>query len=84
MASMSSRDFAEWMAYYEIEPFGAEVTDIHGASIASLLYNANRSKNALPMSMEKLRTWQPIKEKDAADNRAFFERIKRAVTRERK
>ena len=39
---VSSRAFAEWMAFYQIEPFGEERADLRSAIIASVIANANR------------------------------------------
>lgn len=43
---MSSSEFAEWMEFYEICPFGPDRDNIHSAQIASLLYNSSRGKNS--------------------------------------
>lgn len=39
---MSSREFVEWMAFYQIEPFGEERADLRAGVIASTIANANR------------------------------------------
>ncbi len=39
---MSSAEFAEWMAYYAIEPFGEERADLRMGILASLIANVNR------------------------------------------
>ncbi|MCL5995491.1 MAG: DUF4035 domain-containing protein [Chloroflexi bacterium] len=39
---MSSREFSEWMAYYNLEPFGEERADLRMAMLASLIANVNR------------------------------------------
>ena len=39
---MSSREFAEWMAYYEIEPFGEERADWRAGMIAATIANIFR------------------------------------------
>ncbi len=39
---MSSAEFAEWMAYYAIEPFGEERADLRMGVLASLIANINR------------------------------------------
>lgn len=44
-ARMSSREFAEWTAYYRIEPFGQDRVDIPGAIIASTLANVFRGEH---------------------------------------
>jgi hypothetical protein len=41
---MSSREFAEWVAYAGIEPFGETRADIRIATVAALLAEANRDR----------------------------------------
>jgi len=40
---MSSREFAEWLAYYSLEPFGEVRADLRMATVAALIANANRN-----------------------------------------
>ena len=39
---MSSKDIAEWKAYYSLEPFGEERADLRMGILASLIANVNR------------------------------------------
>ena len=39
---MSSSEFSEWQAYYELEPFGAWRDNWHFAQLTALLFNINR------------------------------------------
>lgn len=41
---MSSAEFTEWMAYYQLEPFGQERDNWHAAVIASTMANVMRTK----------------------------------------
>lgn len=41
---MSSREFAEWMAFHDMEPFGEERADLRSAIVASTVANAHRGK----------------------------------------
>lgn len=47
---MSAREFAEWMAYYRLEPFGEERADLRAGIIASASVNvwAKRGRSAKP------------------------------------
>lgn len=36
------------MAYYQLEPFGEEPADVHAATIATLIANANRNSKKQP------------------------------------
>lgn len=44
--TLTSSEFSEWMAYYELEPFGAWRDNLHAAQIAALLYNVNRERGS--------------------------------------
>jgi hypothetical protein len=43
---MSSLEFAEWMEFGEIEPWGEERADVRAAIVASTVANANRDPKA--------------------------------------
>jgi hypothetical protein len=45
---ISSKQLAEWMAYYRIEPWGEERGDLRSAMVASIIANVNRKKGAKP------------------------------------
>ena len=44
LARISSRELAEWMQYYELEPFGEERADLRAAIVATTIANSNRRK----------------------------------------
>lgn len=45
---MSSREFAEWMAFAQVEPFGPEREDFRAALVAQTVANfSGRAKKAL-------------------------------------
>ncbi len=44
MARCNSRQFAEWQAYYQLEPWGEERADLRAGIIASTIANVNRGK----------------------------------------
>jgi hypothetical protein len=48
LSEISSRDFAEWMAYSRLEPWGEERDDLRMGIVASTIANVNRSKNQKP------------------------------------
>lgn len=39
---MTWSEFLDWIAYYELEPFGPERVDWNAAMVASVIANANR------------------------------------------
>lgn len=76
---MPAHVFAEWMAYYRLEPFGEEVLDTHLANVTTILINQNRGKNAKAKKPEELRLWRQVKE--IFDPLGFYERLKEFVNR---
>ena len=42
LARMTSRELTEWMAFYQLEPFGPERGDLQAGIVASVVANANR------------------------------------------
>jgi len=40
--ALDSREFAEWMAYYSLEPWGEERADLRAGIIASTIANRHR------------------------------------------
>jgi len=42
LARISSRELSEWMAFFQLEPWGAEVEDWRTGLIASTIANVNR------------------------------------------
>ena len=66
---MGNRDLMEWIAYYEIEPFGQYRDNLHAGMVASILYNANRGKRtkALEVSDFILRDRWEQREKQTAE-----------------
>ena len=55
MGRMSSREFAEWCAYYQIEPFGQERDNLHAAMIACTVANAHGAKTKIADFMLKMK-----------------------------
>lgn len=39
---LSSRELSEWMAYYELEPWGEDRGDLRAGIVASVIANVNR------------------------------------------
>ena len=48
---LDSRELSEWMVYAELEPFGPQAVNLNSATIASILYNANRPKHSRAKSV---------------------------------
>ena len=45
LARVDSRELSEWMAYYQLDPFGNVREDLHAGIVASTIANVNRGKN---------------------------------------
>jgi hypothetical protein len=52
LASMGSDELTEWMAYYQLEPFGDYRADYRSGVVASTFANAHRAKDANPFRPE--------------------------------
>lgn len=44
LAEMSSSQLAEWIAFYQLEPWGEERADLRAGIVASTIANVNRSQ----------------------------------------
>lgn len=55
---MTSAEFAEWMAYYQIEPFGEAVADERHGIATALLVNMNRDPKSKPAKPEDFIPWR--------------------------
>lgn len=44
MEHISSREFAEWMAFMRLEPFGEIRADVRHAALSALIANVNRDR----------------------------------------
>lgn len=50
---MPSRHYREWLAYFNLEPFGAWRDNWHAALIAAVIANVNRGKGTAPISVSE-------------------------------
>lgn len=71
LSRMDSRELAEWMAYYSVEPFGDTAADVRNALLCSLLANIWRGKGqrvyrigdfTLAREPRKKKTWKNLKD----------------------
>jgi hypothetical protein len=49
---MSSAEFAEWIAFHNIDPWSEHRADIRSATIATVIANANRGKRSKPFKVD--------------------------------
>ncbi|TGP43471.1 hypothetical protein EN871_16825 [bacterium M00.F.Ca.ET.228.01.1.1] len=47
-AEVSSAEFADWLAYHQIEPFGEQMADLRAGAITAAIYNVNRDTKRRP------------------------------------
>jgi hypothetical protein len=47
-AEVSSAEFAEWLAYHQIEPFGTRMDDLRAGAFTAAIYNVNRDTKKAP------------------------------------
>ena len=69
---IDSRELAEWMAFFEMEPWGTEVDDWRSGLIASTIANANRDpkkqkKPFQPKDFMPQRVQEPTPEQSPED-----------------
>lgn len=58
---MSSEEISEWMAFFQVEPFGVDVEMYGPAIVAATIANVNRSKNQKAYSPEDfMPKWQRL------------------------
>lgn len=60
--TMSSRELSEWMAYYELEPFGDERADLRQAMTTSAVHNSIQAQTKHP-KWTKPEDFMPFSEK---------------------
>jgi len=76
LREMPSHLLTEWMAYYDIEPFGDELLDVHFSEMRSILFNANRGKNVQAVEPKKMRLWKMV---EKFDPQQYFDHLKAAL-----
>lgn len=45
LSRISSAEITEWMAYYDLEPFGEKRADLRSAIVSKVIADANSEKN---------------------------------------
>jgi hypothetical protein len=51
---LSAREFAEWQAYFAIEPFGEDMADLRAGIVAATIANVNRDAKKRSQPYEPL------------------------------
>lgn len=83
---MSMAEYAQWQAYFQIEPWGSHVQDLRAGQIAAVVANANRDPAQRPQPFLPLdfAPWNHLGQQKAepetyADPEAHSAAILRAV-----
>ncbi len=71
---MSSAEFAEWLAYYRLEPFGEERADARSALLAALIANLYRNPKRRREPYQ-ISDFMPHFEAHEADEKPAWQRI---------
>ncbi len=67
LAEMTSQQFAEWMAYSRLEPWGEERGDLRMGIVASTIANVNRPKGKKPFKPQDfMPSFEPVSEEEQA------------------
>jgi hypothetical protein len=75
LGNMSSNLLSEWMAYYNLEPFGNELLDVHFARLTAVQVSTKKK----PVTLDKFRLWKKIANiTDKFDPQRFYEDLKTA------
>ena len=72
---ITSKELAEWMAYFRIEPFGQDQSDYIMAQMAAILYGANSGKNQKKLDPEDFGLYKKLE--PMQDVSVWFEQMKR-------
>ncbi len=69
---IDSRELAEWMAYYTLDPFGSVRTDLNAGVIAATIANANKGKNGRPFQPADFMPYVEKSEQSEEDMKAIL------------
>jgi hypothetical protein len=67
MSEMSSSEFTEWMAFYELEPQGEWRADLRAGIIASTIANVNRSADSDALTPKDFMPFERTEEEPESD-----------------
>lgn len=76
-AAISCAEFTDWLAYYQLEPFGEERADLRNAILCALIANLLRGKGRRAKLKDFLPRFdeEPRRKQSLADMRAVMERF---------
>lgn len=62
-ARCDSREFAEWLAFYRIDPFGEQRADLRNGILAALVANAMRRSGQQPAKPEDFMPFREVRKR---------------------
>lgn len=72
LRQMSSRQLSEWIAYYQLEPFGGELIDIHFARLQAQWASTKKDVK----DPQNFRLWKKMQ---SFDPQNFYNQLKTAL-----
>ena len=75
LARIDSKELSEWMAYYELNPFGAVRDDLQAGIIASTIANVNRGKNDKSFTPSDFMPYMDKPEQSEGDMQAVMDAL---------
>jgi hypothetical protein len=69
---MPSYLLSEWVAYYQVEPFGEERADVRSAIVAATVANSNRGKDQKVMEIQDFMPKFEAKEPQSVEEMIAF------------
>jgi len=80
LAELPQRTLLEWIAYYELEPWGEDRADVRAAIVASTVYNVARGRGRARPPRDFL-AYRPPPRPMSAAKRALFANLLRPYAR---
>jgi len=84
MATMDAVEYAHWMAFYRIDPWGGYRSDLQSASIATTIANVHRSADSSPWQLSDFMHYQQFPESEpdheyvSGQWKSYFSALKRS------
>ena len=75
LARFDSKELSEWMAYYELNPFGTVRDDLQAGIIASTIANVNRGKSDKSFTPSDFMPYMDKPEQSEGDMQAVMDAL---------
>jgi hypothetical protein len=74
LEEIGSAELAEWLAFYDREPWGCAVDDLRAGTNPAVTINMNRDRDSDPVGPMEFFPWNKPAEPDPEEERAKVER----------